>query len=242
MIVAEEQSFTTHQGREAAELCRLMTFIIVRAINQPDSAHSQSQAQPKASARAFLDCLLSDSAIADAKHVFKEPSVISLMRSRQEGNDPDRNWNWKDPHFRYSAKRVQENSGYMGSYAMDGMAMALHCLYHTDSFDAALLKVVNICGDADSVGSICGQMAGAIYGFSTICKEWIETVRKWDRGCLATRAYKLFHHLRRDEGKVAPSTIAHVPPPALSTATMHPLSSDDSDLGRSVARRHEGPQ
>lgn len=31
--------------------------------------------------------------------------------------------------------------GYVGSYAMDGLAMALHCVYTTETFKQALVKV-----------------------------------------------------------------------------------------------------
>ena len=47
---------------------------------------------------------------------------------------------------------------------MDGLAMALHVLYYTNSFKDAIIKVVNLRGDSDSVGSVVGQIAGAYYG------------------------------------------------------------------------------
>jgi ADP-ribosyl-[dinitrogen reductase] hydrolase len=173
--VAYRQSKTTHQGEEAAELCKLMTHIIIHAMNQETRGSKQ-----------FLDELPIE--------FLQEPSVQYLALSRQEGTDPDRNWNWKDPHFRYSATRELQNSGYMGSYAMDGMAMALHCVYTTSSFSEALLKCVNIGGDADSVGSVVGQIAGAIYGISSVPPEWIDAVQKWDGGgSIAMRAHVLFH-------------------------------------------------
>lgn len=44
------------------------------------------------------------------------------------------------------------------------MAMALHIVYHTNSFFEAVLWAVNMGGDCDSVGSVVGQIAGAMYG------------------------------------------------------------------------------
>jgi hypothetical protein len=83
---------------------------------------------------------------------------------------------------------------YIGSYAMDGLAMALHCVYSTRSFQAAVLKAVNLQGDADSVGSVTGQLAGAIYGVAGIPRDWLETVQQWDRhGDIALKAHKLMH-------------------------------------------------
>ena len=54
--------------------------------------------------------------------------------------------------------------GYIGSYCMDGLAMALHTVWHTNSFKECAVMNADMGGDCDTVGSIAGQMAGAIYG------------------------------------------------------------------------------
>ena len=119
----------------------------------------------------------------------KNNSVHLLAYSKSEGKD--RNWNWKEKNFKYSEKRAKKQPGYIGSYCMDGLAMALHKLYTTDSFEEAILKGINLCGDADSVGSVIGQIAGAFYGLDSIPKEWIKTINKWDNSEIALRGYIL---------------------------------------------------
>jgi ADP-ribosyl-[dinitrogen reductase] hydrolase len=52
--------------------------------------------------------------------------------------------------------------GYFGAFSLDGLALAMHCFYSTDSFNEAVVKVINFCGDSDTTGSICAQMAGYI--------------------------------------------------------------------------------
>jgi ADP-ribosylglycohydrolase len=47
---------------------------------------------------------------------------------------------------------------------MDGLAMALHMVYYTDSFKECAVKCADMGGDCDTVGSIAGQIAGAAYG------------------------------------------------------------------------------
>ena len=74
---------------------------------------------------------------------------------------------------------------------MDGLAMALHILYTTDNFKDAMLRAVNLCGDADSLGSIVGQIAGAYYGLDSIPENWITTLNKWDNNEIALRGYIL---------------------------------------------------
>jgi ADP-ribosyl-[dinitrogen reductase] hydrolase len=62
--------------------------------------------------------------------------------------------------------------------------MALHCVWTTDSFREAVLKCINMRGDADSVGAVAAQIAGAIYGVSAIPKNWIQCVQKWGKGAI----------------------------------------------------------
>eukprot|EP00931_Biecheleriopsis_adriatica_P001661 TRINITY_DN10208_c0_g1_i1.p1 TRINITY_DN10208_c0_g1~~TRINITY_DN10208_c0_g1_i1.p1 ORF type:complete len:625 (+),score=90.03 TRINITY_DN10208_c0_g1_i1:71-1945(+) len=105
----------------------------------------------------------------------------------------DRNWNWRDPDFRFSVRRVQENPDYIGSYCMDCLSMALHCVWTTESFSEALLKVVNLGGDSDTVGAVAGQLAGAIYGASAVPSCWREQLERWDGGDIALKAWLLYH-------------------------------------------------
>lgn len=83
---------------------------------------------------------------------------------------------WKSTHYRY-----EKNTNYAGSYCMDCMSMALHCVKSTSTFEEAMLKSANIGGDADSVTSVVGQIAGAKYGYSSIPKDWLNKIHLWDR-------------------------------------------------------------
>ena len=73
---------------------------------------------------------------------------------------------------------------------------ALWCVYSTNSFKDALIKAVNLGGDADTVASITGQMAGAIYGTESIPRNWMSGLRHGDK--IAERAIALFNHEKFD--------------------------------------------
>eukprot|EP00435_Cladocopium_sp_Y103_P028684 s1390_g7.t1 len=98
----------------------------------------------------------------------------------------------------YNGYPVSPN--YVGSFCLDGLAMAMHSFYHTTSFMEAMTCCVNFLGDADSTGAafkmllwaICGQMAGAFYGLSAIDPRLIQRLRRWDRDEIAFRAALLF--------------------------------------------------
>ena len=71
--------------------------------------------------------------------------------------------------------------------------MALNILYTTKNFKEEILKAVNIRGDADSLGSVVGQIAGAFYGLKGIPGDWVKTINQWDDNEIALRGYILCH-------------------------------------------------
>jgi ADP-ribosyl-[dinitrogen reductase] hydrolase len=54
---------------------------------------------------------------------------------------------------------------------------ALWGLLTTDSFEEALVQVVNLGGDADSAGAVVGALAGAAYGLAAIPVRWRAALR-----------------------------------------------------------------
>ena len=44
-----------------------------------------------------------------------------------------------------AAHGLSLNLSYVGSFSLDALAMALHCVWSTDSFPAAVLKVFFVC-------------------------------------------------------------------------------------------------
>jgi len=105
----------------------------------------------------------------------------------------ERDWNWQVDDFKYAPLRSHDSPDYIGSYAMDNLSMALHCVWTTTSFSAAVLKAANLCGDADTVAAVVGQLAGAIYGASAVPSKWQKQLNCWDDGDIALKAWLLYH-------------------------------------------------
>ena len=170
--MAKKQSKVTHKGNQAAGCCQLLTFILVKIL--------QGEKLKKI--------------LLNLKQEFKckYDSVNKLAYSEMENNDPNKNWNWNLAKYEYSKERVKLNPGYIGSYSMDAMAMALNILINTSNFKEAILKGVNLRGDADSLGAVIGQIAGAYYGIDGIPEEWIKVIYNWDKDKeIALRGYIL---------------------------------------------------
>lgn len=75
-------------------------------------------------------------------------------------------------------------------YCIESLEAALWCFFNTDSFEAAVLKAVNLGDDADTTGAIIGQLAGAFYGVAAIPCHWIERLAM--REDIEGFAYRLY--------------------------------------------------
>jgi ADP-ribosylglycohydrolase len=75
-------------------------------------------------------------------------------------------------------------------YVVRSLEAALWSFFHTDTFEAAILKAANLGNDADTTAAICGQLAGAYYGESGIPERWLEKLVK--RKEITSLAERLF--------------------------------------------------
>ena len=75
-----------------------------------------------------------------------------------------------------SYKEKSEDDIKNSGFVLDTLEAALWAFYTTDSFEDALIKAVNLCGDADTIGAVCGQIAGAYYGVDNIPERWLSVL------------------------------------------------------------------
>ena len=176
---AKKQSLITHQGDEAAGCCQLLTFIIIKILKFKLEGKICSEMKDIIENLENFNCDYN--------------SVNYLARSKPEEKDKNKDWNWKVDNFKYSENRAKKQPTYIGSYCMDCLSMALHILYHTNTFKDAILRAINLRGDADSLGSVVGQIAGAFYGLDSIPVDWIKKLNIWDHNEIALSGYTLCH-------------------------------------------------
>ena len=63
-------------------------------------------------------------------------------------------------------------------YVVDTLEAAIWCALTTDNFRDCILKAVNLGLDTDSVGAVAGSLAGALYGYDGIPKDWRDSLCK----------------------------------------------------------------
>lgn len=111
MDLAYQQSKVTHQGEEAAYASKLMSFILFNAIH--DDADNPQKVKNNVFAK--LKDFHSESESVNALAMHKN----NLPNSQ---NKQPENWDWTETDFSFNPLRINQNPGYVGSYAMDALA------------------------------------------------------------------------------------------------------------------------
>ena len=93
--------------------------------------------------------------------------------------------------WRGKAQEEIRSSGYV----VHTLEAALWCVETTDSLEAALVAAVNLGEDADTVGAVTGQLAGALYGMSAIPAAWREPLA-WQERIVAMADHLLIEAVR----------------------------------------------
>ncbi|BCM89428.1 ADP-ribosyl-[dinitrogen reductase] glycohydrolase [Abditibacteriota bacterium] len=87
-------------------------------------------------------------------------------------------------------------SGYAG-YVVECLEAAVWCVLNFDSFEETLVQIVNLAGEADTMGAVAGGAAGAIYGHDAIPERWLAPLhQRADLHQLARYLFMLREHLR----------------------------------------------
>lgn len=92
----------------------------------------------------------------------------------------------KEDAFVYALGVIKENDALVSRYrripqanpskpsgkVQNTVEAAVNCFLTTNSFEEAVIKAVNLGGDADTTGAVTGAIAGALYGDSAILAKW----------------------------------------------------------------------
>jgi len=71
-------------------------------------------------------------------------------------------------------KMDDNGNPYCGGYIRETFTAACWAVRSTNSFEDALIRIVNLGYDADTTGAVTGQIAGRIYGAEAIPSRWLD--------------------------------------------------------------------
>ena len=63
-------------------------------------------------------------------------------------------------------------------YVVDTLEASLWVILNARNFKEAIIGSVNLGNDTDTIGAITGSMAGIIYGYDSISKNWLEKLAR----------------------------------------------------------------
>lgn len=78
------------------------------------------------------------------------------------------------PDFAKTSREEIKSSGYV----VDTLEAVIWCLLTTYNYRDCVLKAVNLGDDTDTIAAIAGGLAGALYGYDAIPKEWLDTLKR----------------------------------------------------------------
>ena len=67
-----------------------------------------------------------------------------------------------------------------GGYVVHTLEAAIFILLHSQSYVDCVLKAVNLGDDTDTVGAVAGGLAGALYGYDSIPRKWLDVLKRKD--------------------------------------------------------------
>lgn len=63
-------------------------------------------------------------------------------------------------------------------FVVDTLESSIWCLLNTENYKEAVLRAVNLGDDTDTTAAVAGGLAGIIYGYETIPKEWLANLKR----------------------------------------------------------------
>ena len=86
------------------------------------------------------------------------------------------------PHFRRilmeNISLLSENEIQSNGYVVHTLEASLWCLLKYDNFKDTILAAVNLGADTDTTAAVTGGLAGLMYGYEQIPKEWIDVLAR----------------------------------------------------------------
>ena len=73
---------------------------------------------------------------------------------------------------------IKENEIKSSGYVTETLEASIWCLLTTDSYASAVLNAVNLGEDTDTTAAVTGGLAGLMYGYEQIPKEWIDVLAR----------------------------------------------------------------
>ena len=95
--------------------------------------------------------------------------------------------------LKHDLKNKDFNEIVGSGYVVDTLECALYCILNTDSYEEAVKMAIQTGYDTDTIAAVTGSIAGIMYGYQKIPKNWLDKLKKKDYLVdLANKFYNLY--------------------------------------------------
>ena len=158
MEVIHRASALTHAHERSKVACGIYTFVLWALLENPDKS---SIIKGLERAREFY-------------MYSPEFKVYDRMLIKKIGRISGQSDTYAD------CKEVSREEIKSTGYVVDTLEAAIWCLLTTEDYRSCVLTAVNLGEDTDTVAAIAGGLAGALYGYDGIPREWLDTLKRRD--------------------------------------------------------------
>ncbi len=130
--------------------------------------------------RSLIACGIYDFIVRELIKSPEKASVNIALKKAQKHYADYKEIKRYDRIFDEAFVNININQIKSSGYVVDTLEAAIWCLLNTDNYKDCVLKAVNLGEDTDTVGAIAGGLAGILYGYDSIPKEWKNTLVKSD--------------------------------------------------------------
>lgn len=101
-------------------------------------------------------------------------SFCNLIKKIVAYNNPALSRYMLHTQYGFITKKPKLSSG---GFCVDTFEAAIYCVANTTSYKQCVIKAVEMGDDTDTTAAVAGAMAGIMYGYNNIPKEWIKTLQ-----------------------------------------------------------------
>ena len=121
------------------------------------------------------------------KKLHAKRQIQKLIKGETDEDHQKFIYNWKTKYGHLSYLKLP-----CRNYVIDSLGIALHAIYNCNNFSDAIEKGINLLSNSSEIGSIVGQIAGAMFGYQSIVSDkrqdyLVKQLSKWDNWDFAFR-------------------------------------------------------
>lgn len=175
---ATQSSYITHGTAACVDGCVLMSAIMVGFLRAPEEWSAKEKKEKILNKGFRLEDYLPVAAPTDSAAPDSESDAAAATATGTPLSDRLTSSAIRLVHLQetYKTKTVDEIR--CSGFVVHTLEAALWSLWHTETYEEGLLKLLPLGEDVDTVGAVYGAIAGACYGLEAIPQRWMNDLHK----------------------------------------------------------------